>query len=179
MTPIKMTERAMSRLLVPASAAATVVNAAAGLAGPATDWPTYGFDSLRTSYNPNETVLSPATVHGLEKLWAFNAGAFDRAHNSQASISAGVIGGQPIVAGGVKTAVGTTDLVLVGDNNGTFFALDGNSTQAPGSVVWYRSLSRKAVHATSSSASDMASTAAPERDARASMSISSPEIRAW
>ena len=150
----------MSLKLLLALVATTVVHAAAASAEPADDWPTYGFDSLRTSYNPKETALSVATVHGLKQLWEFNAGAFDKALNKQFSSSAGVIGGQPIVAGGVTTAAGTTDLVLVGDNNGTFFALDANSTDPTGSVVWYRSLPLKIVGAPINKAYGIRATAA-------------------
>jgi len=31
-----------------------------------TDWPTFGFDSQRTGYNPYETELSVATVPNLQ-----------------------------------------------------------------------------------------------------------------
>ena len=34
-----------------------------------TDWPTFGFDSQRTGYNPYETVLSVATVPNLQLQW--------------------------------------------------------------------------------------------------------------
>jgi outer membrane protein assembly factor BamB len=39
-----------------------------------TNWPTFGFDSQRTGYNPSETVLSVATVPNLQLQWAENFG---------------------------------------------------------------------------------------------------------
>jgi len=111
----------------------------------AIDWPTYGFDSLRWSNNTKETGISPASVGGLKQLWAFNAGAFDASLGTGLTPSGGAIGGQPIVAAGVRVGAATDDLVLVGDNNGVFFALDANSTKPGGSVVWYRTLGTKYV----------------------------------
>ena len=69
-----------------------------------------------------------------------NAKNFDTGIGTPINPNGGTLGGQPIVAAGVSTASGTTDLVLIGDNNGTFFALDANTTTPTGSVVWYSSL---------------------------------------
>ena len=44
----------------------------ATIAATAVDWPTYGFDSLRTGNNTAETALSPATVSKLKLAWAFS-----------------------------------------------------------------------------------------------------------
>jgi hypothetical protein len=88
------------------------------------DWPTYGFDTSRTSYNPNETVLSSTTIaaQGLTRLWQFNAG--------------GVVVAQPVVASGVSVAGAAHDIVYAGDNLGNFYALDA----ASGTVLWQKKL---------------------------------------
>jgi hypothetical protein len=150
----------MSRLILLASAAAvTLLNGGAAVAA-SIDWPTYGFTPLRSNYNPSETAITPATVGGLTPLWSFNAKTFDTGIGTPINPSGGTLGGQPIVAAGVPTANGTTDLVLIGDNNGTFFALDANTTTSTGSVVWYRSLGTQAVGAPVNAAYGIRSTAA-------------------
>lgn len=135
----------MSRLSLLASVAVTTFISNGAAVAASIDWPTYGFNSLRSSYNPSEATITPATVGGLAPLWSFNAKAFDIGIGTPVNPSGGPLGGQPIVAAGVPTATGTTDLVLMGDNDGTFFALDANTSAAAGSVVWYRSLGTIAV----------------------------------
>src|ERR1700681_1321764 len=49
------------------------------------DWPKYRFDPGNTSYNPNETVISPATVNSLAEAWQLKVG----------------FTGSPVVANGV------------------------------------------------------------------------------
>src|SRR5438552_18945005 len=51
------------------------------------DWPLVRFDQGNTSDNPNETVISAATVNTIEHAWSFNT-----------NICTGV--GSPVVAGG-------------------------------------------------------------------------------
>ena len=112
---------------------------------PSIDWPTYGFDTLRTSYNPKETALSPDTVGNLTQLWQFNIAAYDRTLNHNVTRNTAVISGEPLVAAAVPTAGGTTDLVLAGDGNGYFYALDANSTAPGGTVVWHSFLGTRTV----------------------------------
>src|SRR5438270_13965395 len=38
------------------------------------DWPKERFDAGNTSYNPNETVISPATVNTLAEAWSLKIG---------------------------------------------------------------------------------------------------------
>src|SRR5262249_47750277 len=38
------------------------------------DWPTYGHDVSRTSFNPDETTISPANVNDLVQRWQANLG---------------------------------------------------------------------------------------------------------
>ncbi len=105
------------------------------------DWPTYGFDSYRSGYNPNETILGPSTVSGLKLAWAFDPGAFEIANiNPSWTSASATMDGQPILAQGVPVAGTPTDLVLIGDNNGVFYALDANSAAPGGTVVWYNAI---------------------------------------
>src|SRR5256712_6691455 len=75
------------------------------LSGPAgaassVDWPTYGYDTFRTGYNPNETILGSGTVGGLHELWSFDLGA--------------VTIMQPAYAAGVQVHGTPTDVVYIG-----------------------------------------------------------------
>jgi hypothetical protein len=101
------------------------------------DWPTYGFDSLRTGYNPLETMLGPTSVAGLRLIWAFSSAALER---DPATAASAVFEAQPVIATGVETELGLVDLVLVGDDNGMFFALKANSPKPNGIVVWRKHL---------------------------------------
>jgi hypothetical protein len=161
MLPItEVTERSMSRLSLLASAVSVALCGSGAAMAASIDWPTYGFTSLRSNYNPSETAITPATVTGLTPLWSFNAKAFDTSIGTSINPNGDTLGGQPIVAANVTTASGTTDLVLIGDNSGTFFALDANTTTATGSVIWYRSLGTTAVGAPVNKAYGIRSTAA-------------------
>ena len=86
------------------------------------DWPSYGFDALRTGYNPNETVLGPGNVASLTQKWTYDLGA--------------VTIGQPAVAAAVVVDGTGTDLVYEGSEHGHLVALRA----ADGSVVWDRDL---------------------------------------
>lgn len=113
---------------------------AAGAAMAGTDWPTYGFDSVRTSNNPDETILSPATVGNLEQIWSFNTGKFDVALSASNKSANSYMRDQAMVASGVTINNITTDVMYLGDNNGTFFAFDLDSPGPTGNVLWYASL---------------------------------------
>ncbi|HZO93943.1 MAG TPA: PQQ-binding-like beta-propeller repeat protein [Candidatus Baltobacteraceae bacterium] len=89
---------------------------------PHVDWPTFGYDAQRTGHNPNEIVLSAKNVGGLRLRWSFASG--------------GAIVAQPVVAANVAAGGTTTDLLYVGNEAGTFFALDA----ASGAPVWREQL---------------------------------------
>jgi outer membrane protein assembly factor BamB len=93
-------------------------------AGPSAevDWPTYGYDTLRTGFNPNETTLGVGNAGTLTKIWSFDVGA--------------VTIMQPGFAANVMVGGNPTDIVYVGSEHGMFFALNADT----GAVVWQRSL---------------------------------------
>jgi outer membrane protein assembly factor BamB len=105
-------------LLVPASAGA----GSSPRAAPKVDWRTYGFNAKRSGFNPNETVLTPATVGGLHVKWQRQ---FD-----------GVSITSPIVATGVAVGTGFADLVFVGTEHGELSARRASN----GHLVWQREL---------------------------------------
>ena len=110
-------------LSITVAAALWSTQVSAGAAATASvDWPTYGYDALRTGYNPNETVLAPGNVGSLTQKWAYELGA--------------VTIGQPAVAAGVVVDETGTDLVYEGSEHGHLVAL----RVADGSVVWDRNL---------------------------------------
>jgi outer membrane protein assembly factor BamB len=89
-------------------------------AGPTaiTDFLTQGYDVQRTGYNPNETILRPATVAGLHEVWSYALGSITNA--------------QPLVAARVDIGGTPTDMVYVGAKQGNFYALKA----ATGELVW-------------------------------------------
>jgi outer membrane protein assembly factor BamB len=87
---------------------------APGAVGP-DDWPMYGHDPSRTNYNPDETLLSPATVNQLHFQWEAPVGI---APDSTPAFNA------PSIAGG-RVFVGSS--IATGPN---LFALDAR-TGAP------------------------------------------------
>ena len=109
-------------------------------APPKIDWPTYGFDTLRTSANPSETAIGPANVASLVLAWAFSPGAFENAHDPQRGAKSARLAAQAVVATSVTVGGTVHDLVLLGDNYGTFFALDANAASAAGGVLWHTAL---------------------------------------
>lgn len=83
---------------------------------------TYGYGNTHTGYNAGEHVLGPVKARGLHKLWAFDIG--------------GATIGEPVLAAGVRVGTAIRNLVFVGSENGTLFAVDAVS----GRLVWKRTL---------------------------------------
>jgi outer membrane protein assembly factor BamB len=102
---------------VPGGAHASVTPADAGQ-----DWTTWGYDVQRTGFNPNETTLSPATVHGLHLLWSFPFAL--KSDNA------------PVLASNVPVDEVPTNLIYAGDRTGTFHAVNADT----GAEVWSRQL---------------------------------------
>ena len=74
---------------------------------------TYHYDNLRTGWNPNETVLTPQNVPGLQLL---------------ASVSLDEqVDAQPLLVRGLTIAGGTHDVLYVATENNTVYALDAAS----------------------------------------------------
>ena len=86
------------------------------------DWSMWGYDSARTGFNPNETILSTSTVQGLHLLWRFPFAL--QSDNS------------PVYASGVTVGDQTLDMLYAGDRSGTFYGIDA----ATGTEVWSRNL---------------------------------------
>ncbi len=97
----------------------------------ASDWPMYGFDIAHDGYNPGETILSPTSVQTLVTKWTFSM----RGKGDKTTYL-----GQPLLAAQVPVGHATKDLLLIGSNKGTMYALDANSANAAGSVVWQHAL---------------------------------------
>ena len=104
------------------------------------DWPTYGFDSVRSGHNPHETVIGAANVATLAQAWSFDAAAFEIGIDPNVNTANALVIAQPILAQGVMVNGTATDLLFAGDNNGYFFALDAKAANPAGQVVWYQSL---------------------------------------
>ena len=104
------------------------------------DWPVYAVDSLHTGYNAAESILQPGNVAGLALAWSFSPGTFETQAGLATSSAAAKMQAQPIVASKVRLPGSTKELVLAGDGNGLFYALDANSTNPAGSVIWYQPL---------------------------------------
>ncbi len=111
-----------------AMAVAFVITLGAGVPidARAVDWPTFGFSNLRQGSNPNETTIGAANVASLIPKWSFD--------------TQGVVTAQPVLAQGVVVNGTPRDLLIVGDNDGHLFALDANSTNPAGTVVWTTAL---------------------------------------
>jgi glucose dehydrogenase len=102
---------------VPGGALASVAPADAGQ-----DWTTWGYDVQRTGFNPNETTLSPSTVHGLHLLWSFPFAL--KSDNA------------PVLASNVPVDDVPTNLIYAGERTGTFHAVNADT----GAEVWTRQL---------------------------------------
>lgn len=87
-----------------------------------TDWSTFGDTLSRSSYNPNETTLTPSNVHSLHLTWSANLGA--------------AIDAQPIVATNVPVNGTPATVLYVGAENGMFYALSADT----GAVIWSQQL---------------------------------------
>ncbi len=86
----------------------------------AVDYLTYHGDTLRSGWNNQETVLTPASI------------ASGHLHRLFAAKLDSVTFGQPLVATGESTPSGTHDLVLVATMANTLYAFDAHT----GKVVW-------------------------------------------
>lgn len=99
-----------------------VVLACGALSSPASavDNSTYHGDQLRSGWNAQETVLTPAALqaHGLKRKFAVSVD--------------GVVFGQPLIAAGEVTPAGTHDLAIVATMKDYVYALDAES----GALVW-------------------------------------------
>ena len=94
-----------------------VVLACGALSSPASavDNSTYHGDQLRSGWNAQETVLTPAALqaHGLKRKFAVSVD--------------GVVFGQPLIAAGEVTPAGTHDLAIVATMKDYVYALDAES----------------------------------------------------
>src|SRR5579872_5571651 len=117
----------ISQHAMPQTGGATVPNGRffpAGHASGAVDWPTFGFNRQRTSYNPSETLLTTGSVSGLKEKWSFQLGTTDSDT-------------QPLVAANVKLSNGsTTDIVYATDELSDVYAIQAQT----GQPVWSRRL---------------------------------------
>lgn len=76
------------------------------------NWPTFHYDDCRSGNNPNEHILSPSTVGGLQVAWNFNASP---AENTT-----------PVLADGMLY------FALYGGEQSAFFAVDART----GATIW-------------------------------------------
>jgi len=86
------------------------------------DWATYGYEPGRSSYNPQELVLTPQSVPQLQPQWSADLGA--------------AITSQPIIVHNAVIGGVPTELVYIGAANGVFAAFDA----ATGTQIWSRQL---------------------------------------
>lgn len=85
------------------------------------DWPQFNGTAQHTGNNPQETILTAANVHGLQRLF-------------QATLPA-IADGAPAVLQSVSTAGGVVDLVFVTTKDGQILARNART----GAPVWGRS----------------------------------------
>jgi hypothetical protein len=86
------------------------------------DWPTYGFDNHRDSFNPASTALSPSTLSQLHLAW------HQLGYNGDFSTQT-----EPVLATNIG---GHAGLLFVGGGSGFAYAFDALT----GNEVWRRSL---------------------------------------
>lgn len=86
------------------------------------DWNTYGDNLASTSYNPNESTISPANVSGIHLLWADSLGA--------------AVTDEPLVATNVPIGGSVKTVLYAGAENGILYALDA----ADGHTLWSQQL---------------------------------------
>src|SRR5207245_2837991 len=106
------------RTLAFAGAAVFLVVWVALATGPArasggVDWPQYGFDAERTSYNPLETSLGVGNAGSLHSLWSVDLGD--------------VMIAQPVLTSGVDVGGTLKDLIYIGTEHGDMYALDASN----------------------------------------------------
>ena len=89
----------------------------------AADWATFGHDPQRSGWAFEERAVSPANVSGLKLLWK------TKPNNDSYSLFALTA---PVVAGGVMTSRGLTDVAYVAGITGKLFALDAGT----GELLW-------------------------------------------
>jgi outer membrane protein assembly factor BamB len=96
-------------------------------AGPSTvDWPTFGFNRQRWSYNGSESTLSTSTVKKLMLKWSVSLGT-------------GVSNTQPILAANVTLPnKSKTQVIFAGNEDGQFTAIDALA----GKVLWSKHLGK-------------------------------------
>lgn len=84
---------------------------------------TYMYDNGRSGLNKNETTITPANVTALAKkgTWTLDASSFT----------------QPLFVQSVSIGSGTYNVLFVGTENDTVYALDADH---PGTVLWQKSL---------------------------------------
>ena len=96
---------------------------------PATnEWLTWGYDQERTGWNRAETTLTPKNVGKLKQLWSTQLSVPVNKYVLSTMTA-------PIVAAGVATANGPTDMVFILGANDILFALDANT----GKQLWQKS----------------------------------------
>jgi outer membrane protein assembly factor BamB len=92
------------------------------------EWLTWGYDQERTGWNRAETTLSPKNVSKLQQIWSTQlAVPVDKYVLSTMTA--------PIVASGVATPAGPTDILFILGANDSLFALDANT----GKQLWTKS----------------------------------------
>src|SRR5271165_1580297 len=74
------------------------------------DWPTYGFDAVRSGHNIHESVLSDSNVAQLAIAWSFAPGPFEASKDSSVSPATASLTGQPVLAQGVSVGGTPTEL---------------------------------------------------------------------
>jgi outer membrane protein assembly factor BamB len=103
------------------------------LAQNARDWTTWGYDQQRTGWNQGEASLTIHNVPGLRLLWSTQLST-----PSQAIVLSTLTA--PLVAEGVSTARGVTNLVFLLGADDTVFALDADT----GKVFWQKTFANRA-----------------------------------
>lgn len=109
-----------------------------GGAAEAADWLMFGYGPRHDGYNPAETILTPANVSTLALKWTYNVGTYKTAVGLPVSTNAKSIDSQPVVAAGVNVNGVSKDILYIGDNGGTFHAVDINSPKAAATWIWAR-----------------------------------------
>ncbi len=102
----------------------------------AADWLMFGNGPRHDGYNGAEATLTPANAHRLVHKWTYSFLTYKKDNHLPLTTSNY---SQPVVASGVNVGGASKTLVYIGDNGGTFHAVDANSTNADqGTLVWAR-----------------------------------------